>query len=453
METPSLRDEVRTLVRLSLPVAAAQVGTMAMGLVDTAMVGRVSVEALAGASIGNTLVYVTLLASNGLLMGMDPIVSHAHGRGDGRTSGIALQRGAVLALAISVVLSLVWWHAEAIFTLLRQSPRIAEAAGHYVRVQVPSIPFYLGFTALRQQLQGREIMRPAMWATLVANASNAWLNWVLIFGHWGFPALGLEGAGIATAANRAVMFGLLFGLVRAARLLDGAWVPWSRAALDPRGLANILHLGWPVALQIALEVMAFSGATLLVGWIGATSVAAHQVTFNFAALTFMMPLGISQAAATRVGNLLGARHPDRAQRAAWVALGMGAFVMGVAAVIFVVFRGHLPRVLTDEPAVVALSATVFPIAAAFQIFDGVQVVGCGVLRGMGRPRPVAWFNLVAYWGLGLPLGAWWALRAGWGLPGIWWGLCLGLAVVASSLVLWIRARGPAHLAGARPLRA
>jgi len=277
------------------------------------------------------------------------------------------------------------------------------------------------------------------------------LNWVLIFGHWGFPALGLEGAGIATAINRALMFALLAWLVWAADLLEGAWLPWSREALDPRGLLRIVQLGWPVALQIALEVMAFSGSTVLAGWIGATAIAAHQVTLTFAALSFMMPLGISQAAATRVGNLLGAGEPERAQRAAWLALAMGAFLMGVAALAFITLRRQLPRVLTDELDVIALSALVFPIAAAFQIFDGVQVVGCGILRGMGRTRPVAWFNLVAYWALGLPLGAWWALRAGWGLPGIWWGLCLGLAVVASSLVAWIRARGPASLAEARPI--
>jgi len=315
MEAPALRDEARTLVRLSLPVVAAQLGTMTMGMVDTAMVGHVSVDALAAASIGNAFVFSTLLSSNGLLMGMDPIVSHAHGRGDGRTSGLTLQRGALLALALTLVLSLVWSQAGRLFAELGQEPGLVEAAARYVRVQIPSIVFFVGFTALRQQLQGREIMRPAMWATVVANASNVVLNWVLIFGHWGFPALGLEGAGIATGINRAVMFALLAWLVWAADLLEGAWVPWSREAFELRGMLRIVQLGWPVALQIALEVMAFSGSTVVAGWIGATAIAAHQVTLNFAALSFMMPFGISQAAATRVGNLLGARQPERAQRA------------------------------------------------------------------------------------------------------------------------------------------
>ena len=180
MDAPPLRDEARTLVRLSLPVVAAQLGTMTMGLVDTAMVGHLNTEALAAASIGNAFVYSTLLSSNGLLMGMDPIVSHAHGRGDGRTAAIALQRGALLAVLISLVLSLLWSQAGRVLALMGQEPSLVEAAARYVRVQVPSIVFFLGFTALRQQLQGREIMRPAMWATLVANLSNVLLNWVLV---------------------------------------------------------------------------------------------------------------------------------------------------------------------------------------------------------------------------------------------------------------------------------
>jgi MATE family multidrug resistance protein len=450
---PSLRAEGRILVRLSLPVIAAQLGTMTMGIVDTAMLGRVSVDALAAASLANAWIFLTLISCNGLLMGMDPIVSHAHGRGDGRTSGITLQRGLVLAALSSVLVTGLWTLTETLLQLLRQEERLVVAAHGYVRVQIPSIAFFLGFTALRQQLQGREIMRPAMWATLLANLSNVLLNWVLIFGHLGFPALGLQGAGIATGLNRGLMFLLLLWFVWRADLLAGAWVPWSRAALERAGLLHIVRLGLPVSIQMALEILAFSGSTLLAGWIGAAAIAAHQVTLNFAALSFMMPLGVSQAAATRVGNLLGGRLHDRAQRAAWLALALGAAIMSVWAVVFILGRASLPRLLTNDPEVIALSATIFPIAAAFQIFDGTQVVGGGILRGMGRTRPVAWFNLAAYWGIGLPIGAWLGLRGGFGLVGIWWGLCLGLAIVAILLLAWIRARGPASLAEPVPSHA
>jgi len=225
----------------------------------------------------------------------------------------------------------------------------------------------------------------------------------------------------------------------------GAWVPWSRAALSAAELRKILALGIPVGVQTSLEVWAFSGAALLAGRLGATALAAHSIVLNMAALSFMMPLGVSLAAATRVGNLLGARRPDDAQRAAWVAIGLGAGVMAVSALVFVAFRHWLPRLYTPDAEVIALSATILPIAAAFQLFDGAQVAGCGVLRGMGRTRPAALFNLISYWLLGLPLGAWLGLRAGLGLAGIWWGLCLGLAVVATLLVFFIRWRGPGRI--------
>jgi MATE family multidrug resistance protein len=162
-----------------------------------------------------------------------------------------------------------------------------------------------------------------------------------------------------------------------------------------------------------------------------------------AALAFKLPLGIYQGATTRVGNLIGARDYSQAQRAAWIALAMGAGVMTISALAFILFRHGLPRIYTPDPEVIALCAAILPIAAAFQIFDGTQVVGCGILRGMGRTRPAAIFNLVSYWCLGLPLGTWLALRGGWGLAGIWWGLCFGLAVVATLLVVWVGLRGPA----------
>jgi MATE family multidrug resistance protein len=313
----------------------------------------------------------------------------------------------------------------------------------YTIVQIPSVPFFLVYSALRQYLQGREYMRPALWVILFANLLNALFNWVLIFGHLGLPALGLVGAGIATACTRVVAFAGLLLFVLAFGLHRGAWVPWSREAARPRRLRELLHFGLPVALQMGLEMWAFSVAALLAGLLGSVELAAHTVALNLAALAFMMPLGVSQGAATRVGNLVGRGDRVGAQRAAWVSLGMGASVMTLSAAAFVIFRHWLPRIFTPELPVVATAAAILPIAAAFQIFDGVQVVGCGILRGMGRVRPAMVFNLVSYWLLGLPLGAWLALVAGWGLAGIWWGLCAGLALVAASLVAFVRVRGPA----------
>ena len=437
-----VRAEMRRLAALALPVAATQVSTMMLGVVDTLMVGRSSVSALAAASIGNVWIFGTLQLVSGILFGLDPIVAQAHGAGDGSRAGLALQRGLALAVYLSIPLAALWTIGDGFLRLTGQDPDLARDAQRFIAVQIPSIPFFLAFGALRQYLQGREIVRPAMWVILLANGVNAALDWVLIFGHGGLPALGLVGAGIATSLTRVLCFAALAVLVRALDLHRGAWAPWSAASFDPRGLREILALGVPVGLQTSLEFWAFSGATLIAGRLGAAALAAHTIALNMAALAFMLPLGISLAAVTRVGNLLGARRPADAQRAAWVALALGAAVMSASAVLFVTFRRELPSLYTRDAGVLALCASILPIAGAFQIFDGTQVVGCGVLRGMGRTRPAAIFNLISYWVLGIPIGAWLALRAGWGLTGVWWGLCLGLAAVAALLVAWIHWRGP-----------
>jgi MATE family multidrug resistance protein len=234
----------------------------------------------------------------------------------------------------------------------------------------------------------------------------------------------------------------LIAFIRWFELRKGYWLAWGASAFDPAALRRIAALGAPVAIQMGLEVGAFSAGTLLAGRLGSVALAAHTIVLNMAALSFMLPLGISQGAVTRVGNLLGRGDGWGARRAAWISIVLGAGVMASSALIFVALRQVLPTLYTPARDVVALAAAILPIAAVFQVFDGVQVVGCGVLRGMGRTRPAAWFNLVGYWLIGLPVGAWFGLSMGWGLAGIWWGLALGLAVVAVSLVLLLYFRGP-----------
>ena len=437
-----LRREISSISRLAGPAIATQVGMMLMGVVDTLMVSHVSTETLAAAAIGNVWGHVTLFCATGVILGIDPIVSQAHGARDGERVALALQRGVVLALLISLPVLLAFGFTGPALTLIGQDPALAEDAHAYMMVQLPSVPCVLLFTAVRQYLQGRTLVRPAMYVMLLANVVNVVANWALIFGHLGFPALGLLGAGIATSVVRISMLGGLLLWVRVARLHEGAWRPWSRAALDRAGLRHLLALGLPVFVQLSLEIWAFSGSTLLAGYLGVTALAGHTIVLNLASLSFMMPLGISIAVSTRVGNLLGGGSRDGVQRAARVAFVMGGGLMALAGLGFVLLRRELALLYTPDEAVIAVCVAVLPIAAAFQIFDGLQVVACGVLRGIGRTRPAAWANFVGYWMLALPLGGWLAFRADVGLSGIWWGLAAGLAGVASFLVTWVL-RGPA----------
>ena len=437
--------ELRRLVVLATPIVAAQVGSMMLGVVDTIMVGGIGSDALAAVALGTVWVLGTLVFGLGVTLGIDPLLTQAHGAGDGPAVGLALQRGLVVAALASVPIAALWLGTEQMLLLAGQSPVLARMAHDYVIVQVASVPAFLGFTVLRSYLQGRSIVAPTLWVTLIANLLNVAFNWVLIHGELGFPRLGLTGAGIATGLTRTLMFVFLALAIWRGRLYVGAWRPWSREMFDPAGLREIFSLGLPVGVQLGLEMWAFQLATLFAGWLGEKQLAAHVVALNLASMSFMVPLGISMAAVTRVGNLLGAGRPEAAQRAAGVALAMGSGVMCVAAASFVLLRGWLPRVYTADLAVLAVTATLLPIAGAFQLFDGTQVVGGGILRGMGRTRPAAVFNLLGYYGLGLPVAYYLAFEAGMGVTGIWWGLTLGLMVVAVSLVLWVGVRGPASM--------
>jgi MATE family multidrug resistance protein len=421
---------------------ATQAGTMLLGVVDTMMVGHVGPDALGAATLGHLWVMGTSIFGLGIIFGMDPIVTQAHGRGDPRSMGLALQRGLVLSVLLSVPVGALWLWPDTILIWLGQKPELCRLARGFILVQAPSLPAFFAFNALRQFLQGRGVVKPALWVVIAANILNAFLNWCFIYGNLGCPALGVTGSGISTSITRFFLFFALLALVLRGRLHAGAWRPWSRESFRLAGLMELLRHGTPVSIQIGLEVWAFQIATLLAGGIGTQALAAHAIVLNLASFSFMMPLGVSLGAVTRVGNLIGQRRYHRAQLAAWISFAMGAGVMGVFAIIFVLLRWQLPRIYTTDAATLAAAAGILPIAGAFQLFDGTQVVGGGVLRGMGRTRPAAVFNFVGYYAIALPLADGLSRAAGFGLPGIWWGLCFGLAAVAVALIVWVARAGP-----------
>ncbi len=439
------RQELSTLVRLAIPLSLTHLGSMLMGTVDTAMVGHLDdAPTLAAAALGNVWISGTILVGMGVMFGLDPVVTQAHGAGRGERAGRALQGGVLLAIILGSVISFLWTRTESVLLMFGQAPDLVRMASDYTRVQTFSAPLFLIFTALRQFLQGRSILAPALWVTAIANLLNVVLNWALIFGHLGSPALGLQGAGLASGLTRGMMLFLLLAIVLRKQLHRGAWVPWGLQSFHPDSWADTLRHGLAVSLHLSLEIWAFSYATLMAGKLGSLATASHSIVMNMASLTFMIPLGISAAAVTRVGNLIGAGQRPRAQTAAWVALGMGATVMALCGGTMFVLRDSLPQLYTNQEEVIAICATILPIAAAFQLFDGTQVVGSGILRGMGRTLPAAGMNLVGYWVLALPLAHHMAFDRGMGLRGIWCGLGIALAIVAFSMLVFVSLRGPSH---------
>lgn len=438
--------ELRRLLVLAAPLALTQLGNSMLGVVDMLMLGRVSRAAIDAAALGNLWLYAVLVVGTGVILGVDPFIAQAHGAGDGRAVGLALQRGLVLAALVSVPAVVLWTVAGPGLVLLGQAPHLAAEAHDYILAQLPGAPAFLVFVALRSYLQGRGITAPALVVVLAANVVNAALNYVLIFGALGLPALGTVGAGIATGVVRVFMAAGLAWIVIRRGLHRGAWLPWSRAVLDRRALGEIAAVGLGIGLQLGLEVWAFQAAMLLAGWLGEAPLAAYTIVLHIASVAFMIPLGVAMAAVTRVGNAIGSGLPLEAERAAWTALALGAGVMIASAVAFLALRDALPALFDADPEVHALAAATLPIAAAFQLFDGIQVVGFGILRAMGRTQRAALVNFAGYYAVALPLAYWLAFPRGMGVAGLWWGLTVGLALVAAALLAWIAARGPASVA-------
>ncbi len=431
----TLRDELRVLFGLAWPPVLGQLAWMGMRVVDIVMVGHLGAEPLAAVSLAHTWSFAWTVLLLGAVHGLDPALTQAFGAQDDQAAGVALWRGALLLTGAGIVVTALHLLAGPGLALAGQPTELLPLAHEVAVVLGMAVIPTLGFYVLKQFLQADGHMQPAMWVMAAGNVVNLGLDLALIHGTWGAPALGAIGVAWATLGCQVVMTAALGVLAWPAVKRTWPEEPVLRAA----PLRRLAGDAAPVGLQTGLEVWAFQAATLMMGWLGATAVAAHTVALNLASISFMVPFGMSAAAATRVGNLLGAGRPW--QQAGWVAIGCGAGVMTVGASLFVFAPEHLAQLYTDDLEVVALAALLLPLAGAFQIFDGAQVVSFGVLRGAGDVRFPPLINLVGWWGVALPAGWVLAFRAGWGERGVWAGLVIGLALVASALVVRVRVTG------------
>ena len=426
------RREAGAVVRIAAPAALTSLGLMLMGAVDTMMLGRFSAEALAAGALGHNISTGVIILAQGLLMAIDTLVAQPWGAGDRRRVRFHLQQGLMLAIALSLPIGLLLWNVAPLLGLFHQQESIIGPTAAYVRNVTLGVPAFLMFVAIRRGLQAMNIVRPALIAIVLANAINVLVNWVLVFGHLGAPRMGVVGSAWATAIARWAMFLLLVwlaqGKLRPLRLLRR----WPRPQIGEFRL--FFRIGIPISIHTGVEFWMIVGMALMMGSIGAIELAGHQVALILAALSYMVSLGISGAAAARVGQAVGAGDMARARVASWVSLVLSVAVMSTSALLFLVFPVMFSRLFTDAPEVVAVAATLLPIAALFQIFDGLQVVSTGVLRGMADTRVPAAIALLGYWALGLPLG--YALMHVWGFGfvGPWWGLVVGLATTAVLLL-------------------
>jgi MATE family multidrug resistance protein len=430
--------DLAALVRLALPVAVVQVGMMAMGVVDTIMVGRVSAMDLAAVAMGHLYFFGVAVFGMGVLFALDPVISQAVGANDSTGIARGLQRGMVLALALSMVAMVLLLPAGPVLSALGQPGEIVPIAARYARGLIAGVfPFY-AFVVLRQCLQAMGRVRVIVVVVVAANLVNVLLNWMLIYGHLGFPPLGAVGSAWATSASRWFM---VLALLRTGWPILAPYVrPLRGDALARAPLVRLLRVGAPVGGQQWLEFGVFGAAGLLMGWVSALALASHQVALQLAALTFMVPVGVAQATSVLVGQAVGRTDPRAARRATGAGILVGVGFMAITALMFLTLPEPLARAFSDDPGVVRAAALLLPIAGVFQVFDGLQVVASGALRGVGDTRVPMLVNLVCFWGIGLPASVWFGFGLGGGPQGIWWGLALGIGVVGTLLAYRIERR-------------
>jgi MATE family multidrug resistance protein len=422
------------MIALAVPVVLSELGWVAMGIVDTIMVGKLGPAAIGAVALGNAVYYTPAICGIGLLLGLDTLVAQAYGRKDHDECHRWLAQGVWLACIATPLLMLLIALASFGFVPFGITPQVAAPAGSYLRIlNWGTLPLLL-YGGTRRYLQGVGDVRVVTVTLVVANLVNWFGNWVLISGHLGFPALGVNGSGISTVASRIFMAVALLGFAWRYERKRGHPLFHQWAGPQLAKLRELVRLGAPAAGQILLEVGAWSMATLSAGWLTPVALATHQIALNYASLTYMVPLGVSAAAAVSVGHAVGAGDGERARRAGWLALGLGTGFMLLAAVVFLVAPGPLIALYTRDAQVMAVGPSLLGLAAAFQIFDGIQTVSTGALRGLGETRMAMLANLIGYWVLGLPLGLTLCFVLHWGIYGLWIGLLLALIVIASTLL-------------------
>jgi MATE family multidrug resistance protein len=427
---PSIRKELRHILGLALPVMVAEIGWMFMGVVDTLMVGPLGPSAIAAVSVGNAAYDPLACATMGLLLGLDTLVSQAFGGGRLAESRRWLWHGLWLAALVTPPVVVVLLLMPLAMRAAGVNADVAALATPYLHASIWSLAPLLVYAAFRRYLQGMGGVRPVMFALVSANVVNAVGNRLLIGPY------GVAGVGWSTCAARVYLASVLMGvaLVRAPELLRRVPRP------DVARLRELLRLGIPAATQLLLEIGVFAVATVLVGRLAPEALAAHQIVLAVAATTFMVPLGLSAAAAVAVGQAIGRQDPAAARRAGWLSLAIGAAIMTGTSIVFFAAPAALVRLFTTDAGILRIGVPLFYVAAVWQIFDGVQVVATGVLRGAGNTRTPMLANLVAHWAVGLPVGYVLCFVLALGAPGLWTGLSLGLIGVAILLVVaWVRA--------------
>lgn len=430
----AVREQVKTTFLLAYPVMLSQLGQVSVGVADSMMVGRLGALELAASSLANSIFFVIFMFGIGISMGLTPLVSKAYG--NGKTNQIS--RLFSNSLLINFFASLLMLGLVLLFSrnlnFLNQPEEVEALALPFLLIITASLVPLMLFQTFKQFVEGLSQTKQAMFITIAANLVNVFLNWLLIWGHWGFPELGFLGAAWATLISRVLMVVLMATYVLTSKRYRNFEIQILRFKPNWTLCKRILKIGIPTGFQFIFEVSAFSAAAIMMGWIGVNALAGHQIALNLASISYMMATGLATAGMIRVSHYIGKEDYKGMREAGMVAFGMVAAFMFVCALLFFVLRFSLPMLYIDDPQVISLAASLLVLAGLFQLSDGIQVVGLGVLRGLEDVKVPTIVTFLAYWGLGLPLGYLLAFTMGFAEKGIWIGLLVGLTLTAGMLL-------------------
>jgi len=430
------RAELRATLALAWPLILANLTQQVIQATDVLLMGRLGASRMMTTTLALNLTFTFNLLMLGLVIASSPMMATALGQRSNAVRDVRRTFRAGLWL-IAVMLPPYWlllWHVGAFMSAFGISDQLASQGQTFLRAYMWCTAPWLLFQLLRNFVSALERPRIVLWLSVAGIALNALLSWSLIFGHFGLPALGLVGGGVGSSLTWLFLCVALIAVIVRDRQFGRFHVFGNWWRFDGQRTMAMVRLGWPIGVTMALEMGVFALAAYFMGWIGAPAVAAHAVALQLAALTFMVPLGLGQAATVRVGLALGRRDEAGITRAGWTAWIAGVGFMGtMALVMWSIPRQLVTLFLADTPAnamVIGLAVSFLRVAAAFQLVDGAQVIGAGMLRGLHDTRWPLMFALLGYWGVGLGIGAWLAFAADWQGVGIWVGLACGLAAVA-----------------------
>lgn len=423
-------NEIKKTLTLATPLIIGQLGHMLMGVVDSLMVGRLGAEPLAASSLVHGLFMLIIIIGYGVSLGVTPITAMTKGAGGLKECGVILRQGLLVNMTAGVVLTVVMFFAADLIRFLNQPEGIVDQSISFMKILSCSVIPYMLFQSYRQFAEGLSVMRPAMIIMLSANLVNVLANWMFIYGNLGMPALGLNGAGIATTCSRLFMAACMIWFVMGSRSMKPYDPSLRFKGIDVTIIRKLLKIGLPAGFQWFFEISAFAGSAVIIGWLGTKELAAHQIALNLASVTYMFALGISSAASVRVATAVGTNQIPSTRIAGFSALLLGMVVMGCFGVVFVLFRNFLPTLYVADPEVIKLAGPLLIIAALFQISDGAQVIGLGALRGIADMKVPTIITMLAYWVVCLPLGYVLGFKFGLGVHGVWLGFVAGLTSVA-----------------------